>query len=128
MKLRASRPISALVDTITRVTNPLKVEDTEGTQIDPATEGSVKASGGFVADPVAVALDTTGEALTDMSGRLVMLQADPDNDANILWGNANAQVFELEPGQITFAPFTNSNLIKAKAKTGTQTLNYGVLV
>lgn len=69
---------------------------------------------------VAAALNSgTSLAVTE-----VIVQADPDNTDSVFIGNATSQSIELLPGAVYAMPISNVNKLYAKAKSGTQTVNW----
>ena len=68
-------------------------------------------------------LTTVAAALGSASVDLVemIIQADPDNSADILLGDATSQGWRLEPGDVQPFPVSNPALIYGKASTGTAT-------
>ena len=54
----------------------------------------------------------------------VILQADPDNGADIMIGDASSQPVQLQPGASISLPIRNLALIWADSASGTLALNY----
>ena len=53
----------------------------------------------------------------------LLLQADPTNDADILWGDANLQNMILAPGQLQPVPADYIEEVFVKSVSGTQKLS-----
>jgi hypothetical protein len=66
---------------------------------------------------------TAAAITTSQSCLWVMLQAHPDNTANILIGNSSGQTWIMIPGAVTVIPIDNVAKIIAKSAAGTQVLN-----
>lgn len=56
--------------------------------------------------------------------RSLLVQADPDNTANVKVGNAGAQDFELRPGEALCLPVPQGGVIHAKSVSGSQVVNW----
>lgn len=71
------------------------------------------------------ALTTTATAIAGANAVTeILLQADQANTADIMIGSASAQPIRLTPGQSTRIRVTNTNLVYAKAASGSATLNW----
>ena len=69
-------------------------------------------------------ITTTAAAITSSEECLwVMVQAHPNNTANILIGNSAGQTWVMVPGAVTVIPVDNVAKIIAKSEAGTQILN-----
>lgn len=56
--------------------------------------------------------------------RSVLVQADPDNTANVKLGTAAAQDFELRPGEAVMLPVPQGGALHAKSVSGSQVVNW----
>lgn len=66
----------------------------------------------------AVAIGSPVQNLTEL-----VIQAHPDNTANVLIGSSTTQAYVLQPGGEFNCPIRNPSLIYAKMASGTGTLN-----
>lgn len=73
-------------------------------------------------DGFTAAINSTAAPLTSQACREVILQADPDNTTAIRIGGPTHQGFKILPGAAVGFPVTNTNMLYAKADSGTQAL------
>lgn len=75
-----------------------------------------------------VTVTTVATALpTSIEGKIILLQADPDNSVDIFFGDEIFQPFQLLPGTLLFLPITNANKLSVKTISGTAALNWGII-
>ena len=70
--------------------------------------------------------DTTARQLPDRPGQRIVLQADPGNSVNIVFGGASSQDLILAPGASWDAALNNLNLVWVSSSTSGQKLHWGV--
>lgn len=93
---------------VTEIKTPVKL-DTSSTALD-----------GF-----SLSATTNAVQLASQVCREVMLQADPDNTADVRIGGVNSQVFKLQPGAVLVFPVKNASSLWVRTDSGTQAL-YGI--
>lgn len=77
-------------------------------------------------------LDSTNASVTTVAATLaastacnwVVIQADPDNTADVFVGNSTSQSIQLVPGQSVTLPVTNLATVYVKSASGTMRVNY----
>ena len=70
-----------------------------------------------------IGLTTVAAALTDVDVTYALLQSDPANTVNILFGSSGSQNMVLAPGATVSMEVSNLKVIWAKAASGTPNLN-----
>lgn len=91
----------------------------------PVSQGSVPlptGSGSIVDGTLAAVVGAA--ALGAQACKAVLLQADPDNTADVFIGSATNQRFQLVPGQTVTLPVSNVNLVFGRSASGTQSINW----
>ena len=68
-------------------------------------------------------IGTGAAALPSNVGKAFLIQADPDNGADVFLGNSTEQNLQLAAGDVVTIAISNTNLIFAKSASGTQTIN-----
>jgi len=103
--------------------------DTRGFFFSPDPRESINVAALFNEDGLVSFSETVGTAASTLSSNAipdgvdVVVQADPDNTANVYVGSESTQAAVLQPGQSTTLGVSNTDVIGVRAAADTQQVN-----